>query len=130
MSRECGDAMRLRDLKEWLDSKSESSLDEEIVVSDRMWADDERDIYPIVRIGLQATDTYKGYVLLVLSQQLIDVLNDKDELKKKIEEMSKNRFICLDCEHSGYTEIGCLCEHDDHWVEFTARCDNFKECED
>lgn len=49
------------------------------------------------------------------------------EIKKENEQLKKDRFICLDCEHSGYTEIGCLCEYDDHWVGFMSECEDFKE---
>ena len=78
--------MKLRDLKEWLDSKDDSELDEEIIVSDRMWATDERDIYQIVKIGYQMTDGFKGYVLLTLSQQFIDALNKNDKIVKVIDD--------------------------------------------
>ena len=73
--------MNLRELKKWLDTKSESELDKEIVVSDRMWADDERDVYPILRIGYQGTSTYRGYVLLVSSQEIIDLYDEMAQLK-------------------------------------------------
>ena len=75
--------MKLRELKEWVDTKDDVELDREIVVSDRMWAEDERDIYQIVKIGYQSSS---GYVMLVLSQQMIDILNEKDELKRKWED--------------------------------------------
>ena len=55
---------------------------------------------------------------------LVEVLN---QLVEENQQLKKDRFICLDCEHSGYTEIGCLCEYDDHWVEFMSECEDFKE---
>ena len=80
--------MKLREIKEWIDTKDDSELDEDVFISDRMWASDERDIYEIIGIGHQSTDGFKGYVLLVMSKQLIDVLEEKDELNKKLEKIS------------------------------------------
>ena len=80
--------MKLRELKEWLDTKDDFELDEEICVSDRMWANDEKDIYEIVQVGYQLTDGFGGFVLLVASKQLIDVLEKKSELEKKFDEMN------------------------------------------
>lgn len=60
--------------------------------------------------------------------QDIEVFKEENTiLKLENERLKKDRFICLDCEHSGYTEIGCLCEYDDHWVEFMSECEDFKE---
>lgn len=62
-----------------------------------------------------------------LETGLISMERDKAKLEKENEQLKKDRFICLDCEHSGYTEIGCLCEYDDHWVGFMSECEDFKE---
>ena len=43
------------------------------------------------------------------------------------EQLKKDRFICLDCEHSGYAEIGCLCEYNDCWQDHITECEYFKE---
>ena len=56
--------------------------------------------------------------------QIVDLLND---LSKENERLKKDRFICLDCKHSGYVEIGCLCEYNDHWQEHINECEDFKE---
>ena len=37
-------------------------------------------------------------------KNIVDKLNT---LTEENEQLKKDRFICLDCEHSGYTEIGC-----------------------
>ena len=84
--------MKLRELKEWIDTKDDSELDENVCISDRMWAKDERDIYEIVRADYQLTDGFKGYVLLVMSKQLINVLEEKDELNKKLEKISGDDY--------------------------------------
>ena len=51
------------------------------------------------------------------------------ELLEKENEQLKQRFICLNCKHSGYTEIGCLCEKEDHWTEYKTECKNYEELE-
>ena len=51
-------------------------------------------------------------------------------VKKENEQLKQNKFICLDCEYSGYTEIGCLCEKQDHWEGFRTECNNFKELQE
>lgn len=49
------------------------------------------------------------------------------ELKDENKQLKKDRFICLDCKYCGYTEIGCLCEKQDHWEDFKNKCNDFKE---
>ena len=68
------------------------------------------------------------------NDELVRILNTNDgafvenfALKEEIEQVKKDRFICVDCEHSGYVEIGCLCEYNDHWQEHINECENFKE---
>ncbi len=39
----------------------------------------------------------------------------------------EDRFICLNCKYCGYTEIGCLCEKQDHWEEFKSECNDFEK---
>ena len=62
-----------------------------------------------------------------LKSALIELKEIGDYQEKRIEELNKNEFICLTCEHGGYAEIGCLCEKQDHWVDFTNKCKDFKE---
>ncbi len=52
---------------------------------------------------------------------LLNELNDENK------QFKQDRFICLDCEHSGYTEIGCLCEKKDHWTEYKTECEDYEE---
>lgn len=65
------------------------------------------------------------------NEQLKDALKQRteqcDKYYKENERLKKYRFICLDCEHSGYTEIGCLCEYTDHWQDYITECEDFKE---
>ena len=49
------------------------------------------------------------------------------ELETENKQLKKDRFVCLDCKYCGYTEIGCLCEKQDHWEEFKNECNDFKE---
>ena len=56
--------------------------------------------------------------------------SQRDDAIKENEKLKKDRFICLDCEHSGYTEIGCLCEYNDHWQEHINECEDFKELQE
>ena len=49
------------------------------------------------------------------------------ELKDENEQLKQDKFICLDCKYCGYTEIGCLCEKQDHWEDFKNECNDFKE---
>lgn len=57
-------------------------------------------------------------------EKVVDLLN---ALHDENEQLKKDKFICLDCEHSGYVEIGCLCEYNDHWQDWINKCENFKE---
>lgn len=59
--------------------------------------------------------------------EMLDKLN---ELHEENEQLKKDRFICLDCEHSGYAEIGCLCEYTDNWQEYITECEDFKELQE
>lgn len=59
--------------------------------------------------------------------KLIDVVELLNNLSNENEQLKKDRFICLDCKYCGYTEIGCLCEKQDHWEEFKNECNDFKE---
>ena len=55
-------------------------------------------------------------------------LNERiKELKIENEQLKQDRFICLDCRYCGHTEIGCLCEKQDHWEDFKSECNDFKE---
>lgn len=57
-----------------------------------------------------------------------EILQERVEhYRKENEQLKKNKFICLDCEHSGYVEIGCLCEYNDHWQDYITECEDFKE---
>ena len=60
------------------------------------------------------------------SDDIVDLLN---ELADENEQLKKDRFICLDCEHSGYTEIGCLCEKKDCWTDYKIECEDYEELE-
>lgn len=68
---------------------------------------------------------------------LLNQLEDEKKMNGKIatkyfeenEQLKKNRFICLDCEHSGYTEIGCLCEKKDCWIDYKIECEDYEELE-
>ena len=75
---------------------------------------------------------------------IVEILNNTDgivienfnlkkenkEFKEENEWLKKDRFICLDCEHSGCAEIGCLCEYTDHWQEHITECEDFKELQE
>ena len=82
------------------------------------------------RLGMQFICYDEKYVLLGTFadaegvKYIVDLLN---QLNDENEQLKKDRFICLDCEHSGYVEIGCLCEYNDHWQECINKCENFKE---
>lgn len=58
--------------------------------------------------------------------ELLHLKEKYEELLEENEQLKKNRFICLDCEHSGYIEIGCLCEYNDYWQEYITECEDFK----
>ena len=64
-----------------------------------------------------------------LAQKLHRKLTKIIELEKENEQLKKDRFICLDCEYSGYTEIGCLCEKKDCWTEYKIECEDYEELE-
>jgi len=51
------------------------------------------------------------------------------EQKDENEQLKQDRFICLDCKHSGYAEIGCLCEKKDHWTDYKSECEDYEELE-
>ena len=51
----------------------------------------------------------------------------REKVIQLLTEKEKQTFICLTCEHGGYTEIGCLCEYQDCWVEDIHKCENYKE---
>lgn len=53
-------------------------------------------------------------------------LNLVNELVEENEQLKQQQFICLECKYGGYTDIGCLCEKEDCWVEFTNKCDDFE----
>ena len=55
------------------------------------------------------------------------VNKDIVRIKKENKQLKKDRFICLDCKYCGYTEIGCLCEKQDHWEDFKSECNDFEE---
>ena len=63
---------------------------------------------------------------LIDADGVADVLNDYE---KENEQLKKDRFICLDCKHSGYAEIGCLCEKKDHWTDYKTECKDYEELE-
>lgn len=56
--------------------------------------------------------------------QVFDLVN---EIHEKYEQLKQDRFICLDCKHSGYAEIGCLCEKRDHWTAYKTECGDYEE---
>lgn len=58
-----------------------------------------------------------------------EICNMLNELAEENELLKKDRFICLDCEHSGYMEIGCLCEKEDHWTDYKTECEDYEELE-
>ena len=64
-------------------------------------------------------------------EEILPILNQQEKRIKELEtenkQLKKDRFICLDCKYCGYTEIGCLCEKQDHWEEFKNECNDFKE---
>jgi hypothetical protein len=49
--------------------------------------------------------------------------------RKENEQLKQEKFICLDCKYSGYTEIGCLCEKKDHWTDYKTECEDYEEFE-
>ena len=62
-----------------------------------------------------------------LMKEVAEYSRKAKELEKENEELKQDRFICLDCEHSGYAEIGCLCEKKDHWTDYKTECEDYKE---
>lgn len=58
---------------------------------------------------------------------LLEIVNELNGLAEENEQLKKDRFICLDCEHSGYVEIGCLCEKKDHWTDYMTECEDYEE---
>lgn len=66
-------------------------------------------------------NTYDFHVNIIC-----DLLN---KLDGEIEKLKQDNFICLDCKHSGYTEIGCLCEKEDHWTDYKTECEDYEELE-
>lgn len=58
-----------------------------------------------------------------IDDEFLELVNN---IAEENEQLKKDRFICLDCEHSGYVEIGCLCEYNDHWQEHITECEDFK----
>lgn len=67
------------------------------------------------------------------NEQLKDALNQRtkqcDKYYDENERLKQDKFICLDCKYSGYTEIGCLCEKEDHWTDYKTECKDYEELE-
>ena len=81
---------------------------------------------PHISANLYDNKTFIGSIGIG-GELIVELLNN---LSDENEQLKKDRFICLDCEHSGYTEIGCLCEYNDHWQEHITECEDFKELEE
>jgi len=64
-----------------------------------------------------------------LMKEVAEYSRKAKELEKENEQLKQDRFICLDCKHSGYTEIGCLCEKKDHWTDYKSECEDYEELE-
>lgn len=70
--------------------------------------------------NLKKENELKGDFRNFINEDIVRIKNENEQLKK-------DRFICLNCEHSGYTEIGCLCEKKDCWTEYKTECEDYKE---
>ena len=57
------------------------------------------------------------------------IVTAMNELTEENEQLKQDKFICLDCKHSGYVEIGCLCEKEDRWIDYKTECKNCEELE-
>lgn len=60
-------------------------------------------------------------------QDVTNLIAELNELAEENRQLKQDKFICLDCEHSGYTEIGCLCEKKDHWTDYKTECEDYEE---
>ena len=84
------------------------------------------------QVGFVNCDEDKFLELVnALAETSCDCITDCEIVMKKLkdenEQLKKDRFVCLDCKYCGHTEIGCLCEKQDHWEDFKNECNNFKE---
>ena len=71
---------------------------------------------------------YDGkFVAYLNSRDGCRIANYWNGLYKENEQLKKDRFICLDCEHSRYAELSCLCEYTGDWQEYMTECEDFKE---
>lgn len=70
---------------------------------------------------------YEDYKAFEDSMMGDEVVNRLNALHEENEQLKQDKFICLDCEHSGYTEIGCLCEKKDHWTDYKTECEDYEE---
>ena len=79
--------MKLRDLKEWLDTKSEDDLDKDFGVAYHIFPERENISHP-VRIGYYGTEGFNGYLLMCMTDREMELCNQIDELKKQSKENS------------------------------------------
>ena len=78
-------------------------------------------------IGAKDTELYLRLNVKMMIRELNCQNQRIKELETENKQLKKDRFVCLDCKYCGHTEIGCLCEKQDHWEEFKSECNDFKE---
>lgn len=73
--------MKLRELKEWINSKDEYELDSEIAVATHMYPSKYSILYPTSIGWYHSVDEYAGYLLMSLSHRELEFLEKIDDLR-------------------------------------------------
>ena len=76
--------MKLRELKEWINSIDESELDTEIAVATHMYPSKYSILHPSKIGWYHSVDEYTGYLLISLTHRELKFLEKIEELKKNI----------------------------------------------
>lgn len=76
--------MKLRELKEWINSKDESEMDTEIAVATHMYPSKYSILHPTVIGWYSSADDYSGYLLMSVTHRELELLEKIEDLKKEL----------------------------------------------